>query len=162
MKYKIDDYNDIALKCESLNCTVPDTFSFLPENFSNANNIDEFIYAESVVELRKIFKQNNIQLTNLELGTPKFRVRKYADWIGPTLFISFSLLSENNHLISIGLNVLSNYVGDFFKGSLDDKKVKFDIVVETTKEKEYKRIKYEGDPEGIKQLDKIIKSLNKK
>lgn len=68
------------------------------------------------------------------------------------------MLSENSTVVSIALNVLSNYLTDFFKGSFSEKKVKIEIYVEERKDVKFKKITYEGGVEGIKELENIIKA----
>jgi hypothetical protein len=140
---------------------IPDGLSFLPENFDTATNTEDFIFTDTLSEVRKIFKASEIPFELLNVKKPKLRTRKNADWLGPTLFISFSLLFQNSALVSITLNVLSNYLTDFFKGTIGKKNVKFEIVVETKKNVETKRITYEGSIEGIAELYPIIDSFKK-
>ena len=54
---------------------------------------------------------------------------------------------------SIALNIISNYLTDWFKGAFGNNKVKLDIVIEATG---CKRIHYEGNVEGLKQIEGII------
>lgn len=161
MDYKIENCNLILDTFENLNCEIPETFAFFPENFNSAKNENDFIFPDSLSDLNKIFRVNQIPIFKLTPGIPKYRSRKSADLIAPTLFISFSLLSDNSILISLALNVLSNYITDFFKGTLKNRKVKFEIIVETKKRKEFSKISYDGDIEGLKDLEGIIKSLKK-
>lgn len=159
MSHSIETYENFENRITDLKCLLPDVLSFLPENLDDATKVNEFIYSDSITDLRKIFKSNNIQTEFLSNEIPKFRLRKNADWFGPAFFIAFSMLTENKDLITVALNVLSNYVTDLFKGSFSTKTAKLEIVVEISKNKEYRRIKYEGSPEGIKDLPKIINSL---
>jgi len=54
--------------------------------------------------------------------------------------------------VTIALNVISSYLTEWFKGiPKNNRKVKLSIVLET-KKKEYKKIEYEGPPDGLKQL----------
>jgi len=133
----------------------------LPENLEEAESKSEFVYTDNALTVKKLFRKNNIQSDTLEKENLHFRQRRSIDWYAPTIYIGFSLLTENSTLVSIALNVLSNYITDFFKGTFGEKKVKLDIVVEVTPKTTYKRISYEGNAEGLKNLDKIIKSLKK-
>ena len=81
------------------------------------------------------------------------------EWIGPTLFVSASLLSQNPAVISVSLNVIANYLTDVLKGFGRERKAKFEIVVENAKSKTCKKISYEGDIAGIKELDEIVKEV---
>jgi hypothetical protein len=74
--------------------------------------------------------------------------------------VSASLLSQNPHVISVALGVVSNYLTDWFKGIPGSKKVRLDVVVEQTEGQTYKRIHYEGDPEGLNELARIVREVN--
>lgn len=134
---------------------------FFPENFDETTDTSKFIYSETTSDLKKIFKINNQEISYINNEKPLLRVRKSADWFGPAIFISFSTLVQNPELISISLNLISSYLYDFFKGSVSDKKVKLDIIVENKKKTEYSKIQYEGNIEGLKDLENIIKQLKK-
>lgn len=75
--------------------------------------------------------------------------------------IGFSVLSENPQLIEISISLISSYLYDLFKGSGGNKKVKFDIVIGNENNKSFKKISYEGDIDGVKELNSIIKNLKK-
>ena len=159
MSYTIIEYDNFGKKIEELNCILPSTLSFLPENFDEVKISDEFIYADSITDIKKIFRLNKIPTEFVNDKVPKYRAKRNADWFGPAFFIGFSILTENDQLITIALNVLSNYITDLFKGSFTAKKAKLDIIIEISKNKEFRKITYEGSPEGLKDLDKVIKSL---
>ena len=161
MDYKIESCNQIIDTFQNLNFEIPETFAFFPENFNSTNSANDFIFPDSLSDLNKIFRVKQIPIVKLTPAIPKYRSRKSADLITPTLFISYSLFSDNSILISLALNVLSNYITDFFKGTLKNRKVKLEIIVETKKQKEFSKISYEGDYDGLKDLEGIIKSLKK-
>lgn len=70
--------------------------------------------------------------------------------MGRTDYFYFSNVTP--HLVTIALNVISSYLTEWFKGiPKNNRKVKLSIVLET-KKKEYKKIEYEGPPDGLKQL----------
>lgn len=156
MNYQIRDFQ-----------TLPDIFplysrsslTFLPENLNDIQDPSRFIYSETTTDIKKIFKSENLTINYLTDDKPTLRARKSADWFGPTIFIGFSILAQNSNLINISLNLLSSYLYDFFKGSTSTKKVKFDLVIESKKDKEFKTISYEGPVDGIKELEGVIKEL---
>jgi len=158
MNYKIEESNLID-KLKELEIDIPESLTFLPENILEVNNQSEFIFADSTTDFKKSYRLNELQSTELNSDSSIYRSRKSADFYGPAIFISLSMLSENQHLIEIAINVASEYCKDIFKGTLGKKKVKLDIYVETHKKKTVKKISYEGDSEGIKDLTDIIKSL---
>ena len=98
---------------------------FLPDNLNEIQDSSKFIYPETTTDIRKIFKKENINIDYLTSDKPILRSRKSADWFGPTIFIGFSILSQNSNLTNISLNLLSSYLYDFFNQSISNKKVKF-------------------------------------
>ena len=68
-------------------------------------------------------------------------------------------------MVSIALNVLSNYVTDFFKGQVGNHSVSISFVVDKEKkhgdveDRMYKEVKFKGSPEDLNKLD--IKKLKK-
>lgn len=81
---------------------------------------------------------------------------KSFEWIGPTLLVTGAFASQNQAAISVALNVISNYLTDWFKGTPEKNTAKLQIIVEKTKSKQFVKIDYEGPPEGIKNLPPII------
>jgi len=70
------------------------------------------------------------------------------------------LLSQNPHLMTIALNVISNYLTEWFRGiPRDGRKVKLRIITET-KSGLYKEIEYEGPPDGLKDLPEVIREVH--
>lgn len=161
MEHKITEFINIRERIESLNNNFNSDFCILPENIESATSVDEFIFTDNATTVKKVFHNNNVSIDILQNSNSAFRQRCSIDWYAPMIFIGYSLLSENSNLITVGLNVLSNYITDFFKGSFGRKNVKIEIVVESSPKKEYKCISYEGSPEGLKDLEKVIKALKK-
>jgi len=113
-------------------------------------------YTQSSLNVLKLFQQNNID-TCFALSTPKDVVlieNRSADWIGPTLFFSMSLISQNPNIISICLNVLSAYIYDIFKGKQENTNVRCSFVIEDKKKN--KKYEYEGPVSGLNEMRKII------
>jgi len=157
MNYKIEDI-ELNEKLTELNLVLPSGLTFIPENFETAKTTDDFIFTESVMDITKVFRSKSIEIKPLAGDSTKLRSRKNADWYGPAIFFSLTLLTENPTIVSVSLNVLSNYITDFFKGSFGEKKVKLDIYVEKKGKKKIKKISYSGSIEGLKELEKIINS----
>lgn len=161
MDYKIEVYKELTDSLIRLKIAVPAGLAFIPENIDSADRIEDCIYTDTLSDLRKFIRANQIEIIELTKSNGLYRARKSADWFGPTLFVSASVISGNSELISIALNVISDYVTDFFKGSGRNTKIKMDIIVETNNKGTYKRIKYEGDAKGLEDVSKIIDSLTR-
>jgi hypothetical protein len=155
----IEDYINLEQRLAELDCQYPASFCFLPENIQDAASAADFVFPDTVVTAKKLFRQHNIPEDVLCQNDLAYRKRHSIDWYAPAIFISYTILSDNSALVSIGFNVLSNYITDYFKGTFGSKTVKIEIVVETSPKRKYKKIQYEGTEEGLKNLPEIIKSL---
>ncbi len=159
MSYKTEPYNQLANSFSKHAIDLDKGIYFIPENIFDCGETSNFIYSETTSDLRKILKKGNVQVHYLTEDKPLLRSRKGADWFGPTLLFGLSVIVDDPHLIDIGLNLVSSYLYDFFKGKIGDKSVKFEVVVECKKKEEFKKITYEGPVEGIAELAKVVKSL---
>jgi len=150
---------DIDQKLNELNISLSGGLTFMPEHIEKIKSRDDLVFAESLTQLRKLFKANGVEFATLGFDDSRFRARKSAELFLPGLFISLSLLSENPTVISVALSVLANYVTEFFKGKVGAKNASIEIYIEKTNEKKVTQISYNGDAEGIKNLENIIKNL---
>jgi hypothetical protein len=158
MPTTIENYMNIKERALELGCNIPSGLSFLPRNFDSAKSKSELIYESTVSDIRILFRDAEIAETKLEKQGDKFSYKqdKHFDWIGPTIFIGASILSQNPYIISITVGIISNYLTDLFKGSFYSKNIKLSYVVEKISDKEIKRFSYEGDVTGLHNLPQII------
>lgn len=161
MDNKISEFINLNDKLDSLNIKLTSDFCILPENIETANSAAEFIFTETTTPIKKYLRQNGVNIQVIEDENSSYRQRKSVDFYAPLLFIGYTVFSENSAIASVGLNVLSNYITDIFKGTFGDKNVKIEIIVETSPKMTYKSITYEGNVDGIKGLSNVIQSLNK-
>jgi metal-dependent HD superfamily phosphatase/phosphodiesterase len=159
MDNKISTFINLEEKLTQLNIKLSGDFCILPENIEDAKSSMDFIFTETAIPIKKFLKQNGVEVNMLENPNSNYRQRKSIDFYAPLIFIGYSLLSDNSSLVSVGLNILSNYITDYFKETFGEKKVRIEIVVETTPKKSYKSITYEGSVKGINELNNIIKTL---
>jgi len=155
----VKNYVNVKEKAQILNLNTPSQIAVLPQNFETATTKEELIHAPTTPTVRKLWRQNNIQETPIEKSEEKIpcSAEKAFEWIGPTIFVSSLLLSQNPHLITIALNVISNYLTGWFKGiPYNERKAKL-IIVEETRSGDYKEVKYEGPPDGLDELlNKVV------
>lgn len=149
---------DINNKLDQLKLALPKGLAFFPENLEEANEVADFIFPEPVTQINKVFKSNALDIVILGENLSLLKSRKNSDIYLPSIFLGLSLLTENPTVASVALNVLSNYITDFLKGSFGQRNVSLEIYVETTAKKTIKKITYSGDAEGIKNLVNIIKN----
>jgi hypothetical protein len=157
----VSDYINVGERLRELNCTVPSSIAILPGNFENAKSKTDFIHEETTPTVRSLWRQSGVTETPIEEPGERFPLRdeKQFEWLVQIIFISASLLSQNPHLVDIALDVISNYLTDWFRGiAQENRRAKLVIVVETRGGK-CKRIEYEGPPDGMKDLPDIIEGV---
>jgi hypothetical protein len=159
MDYKIEDL-DISKRLDGLGLALPDSLTFFPENFDTANAKDDFVFTDSMLDLSKIFLQDNsISIPAFGQDTELYRSRKSADIYLPAIFFGLSQITENSSIVSVSLNVLSNYIYDLCKGTSGKKTAHVDLYIETKEKGKVKKISYNGSVEGLKELPEIIKAM---
>lgn len=158
MSYTIEELN-INNRLKELNLSIPNSLSILPENFETAESKSAFIFTDSMVDLNKLFRLKNLSFEILGGDTENYRTRKNADLYLPAFLISSSLITNDPNIISVTLNVISSFIYDLTIGGIGKKTANVELYIETEKKGETKKISYNGDAEGLKELEKIIKAL---
>ena len=158
---QLSDYVDIKKRAGELGCNIPLSLALLPRNFETAKSKDELVHESTTSTIRILWRQNDIVETKLEKEGEKllYAQEKAFEWIAPTIFISAALLGQNPHIISVALGVISNYLTEWFRGiPRDNRKVKLRVITDT-KSGHYKKVEYEGTPDGLKELPEIIREV---
>ena len=161
MDVQVNEYFDVQKRASQLSCNVPTGLAILPRNFETANSKDELFHEDSAVTVRMLWRKAKVEETRLEGEGRKFPSiqEKSFDWIGPTIFISASMLTQNEVMVTLALNVLSNYITDFFKGHVGKHEASLGFVVENVKqtkqgeERTFKYVYFKGDPDDFNKLD---------
>jgi hypothetical protein len=128
----VADYVSVANRAAELGCELSSGITILPENFEQVGNSAQLLHRSEAATVKSLFRQNQIPLATLmpSSGQSGYVQNNGFEWVGPTLFISAGFLSGNPNAASIAINVLSNYITDFFKGLSGSQRVKLEIVVE--------------------------------
>ena len=118
----------------------------------------EYVYPTSLVSVVKLLKQQNIPIDTLYPidATTSLQDNRAIDWIFPTMVVSSLLLTQQPDLVSVALNIISNYVTDIFKGVNIDPKVKLNIL-QVAKNGKTQRVEYAGPVSG---LSEVVKALS--
>lgn len=163
MKTEIVEYINVRDKIKDLSLNEISGLVFLPYNLKDVNIQNDFLYDDSLKVVSKLFKQNNINISRIEQDTSETKYYQENDitWLGPTIFIAYSLWSENPNFIAIGLSVIANYLTDFFKGKSSSPRVKINYVVEKDPKKGKNNVhfSYDGDIAGLKEIPEILTKL---
>ena len=152
------DFVNVEDTAKALGCNIPTGIAVLPRNFETAESKSELLHESNTPTIRVLFRNNGISETPLECEGEKFlqiSEKAFEAWIAPTIFVSCALFSQNPHIVSVALGVISNYLTDWFRGIPGKRNANLDIVVET-KKKSYKRIHYEGPVSGLEELTQVV------
>ena len=97
MTYVVEDAPLVAERAAALGCAVPEGLALLPLNFATAQTPAEFLYDSAAATVRTLFRTNQIPLQDiLPPGTERRHLSyKNADWVGPSLFIGYAMISDN-------------------------------------------------------------------
>lgn len=157
----ITDYVSVREQACKLGCRLPGDLALLPRNFRYANNRNALVHERDASTIRKLWRQAGISETRLEPDTEEWpEVHEHTfEWIGPTVFVGASLLSGNPSMVALALNVIGNFVTDLFKGvPSSHRTAKMSIVVECPGGR-CRKVDYEGPPEGLSELPKILREV---
>jgi hypothetical protein len=163
MTVTVEDYISVDQRVKELGCCLPTKLAVIPIRFESAAFYSDLFDASHTSTVLKFFKKYDVPVASFFQSTEPlpYVVNKHFQWLGPTLFIPLALLSENPQIVSLAIGVLGNCITDFFKGiPIRQRNVKLDMVVETTKAGTYKKLTYEGDVEGLRQLPQVIQELS--
>lgn len=132
MEIQVSGYSDVSRRAIELDCSAPKGLSILPSNFATAQSKDGLLYESSALEIRKLWRQAKIVETKIEKEGDKFHLltEKTLDWVGPTIFMSASWLSQNQASATLVLDILCRYIADIFKGHPGQIKVILNFVIE--------------------------------
>jgi hypothetical protein len=159
MTTTISDFVSVRDKLLAFGYRAPSGLAILPLNLEYATSANEIRLQSESATVKTLFRQAGIPLDELfgPSNRPPYAQNNDADWIAPAIFVAAGVLSENPNAVSVALGVLANYLTEVFKGRSSEPQIKATIVVETTKTKTCKRIKYEGNIEGLRALADVVR-----
>jgi hypothetical protein len=159
---KTGDYPDIEKKLQNLGLNFPKSLALLPENLADAKEKKDLLNSATTPTVRVLLRQAGIVETPIEEENhiPRQYLESF-DWFGPTIFLASTLISQNPEIVDKIISLIMEYLLKvFFRGIPKNKRnAKLHIVVQT-KKGSFKKADYEGDAEGLKELPRIIRSLN--
>jgi len=134
--------------------------SIIPDNYDAVRTPEEAVYAGPAETVKKLFNSGGVKTEFIELKNNSWASDKRgADWFGPALFISSLMITENPNAVSVALNILSNYLSTAFGiGGSPGSNARFKILVKNESSGVTKEISYDGPIDGIKELNKVVKS----
>jgi hypothetical protein len=89
-----------------------------------------------------------------------FWEQRSIDWLGPTLFLTGKLLSDNPDLLNILFDMISQYIKER-TSSRDKTNIQIKVICKKTPTTKSLEIDYNGNIEGLKEIKDTINSLLK-
>ncbi len=161
MTVTVSDSFNVRDKLTKLGCPLSDGLVLLPEYIESAVSIADVRQLSESGTIRSLFRQVGIPLVDVfnQNQRPPYIQNNDVSWVAPTLFVAAGVLSENPNLVSVAYGVLTNYLTDFFKGKKGaSTQIKASFIVETTKQRAYKELKYEGPVSGLAEFAELVRS----
>ena len=154
----VDEFVSVDARAGELGIHSPRGLAILPDNFDVAESPDEFLLQGQASTFRKLLTERGVEFEYVSSDGVGYINNKSVDWIAPTIFVSASLISQDQNAVSVALNVISTYLTDFFK-QIRPPVVKLQFVVEKRGDRTCKKLTYEGDVSGLASLEAAIKRL---
>ncbi len=161
MTIDVTDYIDVRQRLKALGCHDPIGFVLLPTNFEAANSISEFRQVAEGATVKTLLRSANLPHSDVFPAEqrPPYVQNNDFEWVAPILFVSAALMSGNPDCITTVLDLLANYLADFFRGLKGEKKVTLVVVVEGAGGKTCKKVSYDGPVEGLREISDIVRTL---
>ena len=117
---EISDFVDVRARAAELSLSPPQGLAILPSNFDTAANVGELYVEGTASTVRKLWREKGLVETRIEKTGMKFpsSSQKFADWIGPIVFVSAALMSTNPLAVQMALGVVTNYLTETVAPSL--------------------------------------------
>ncbi|WP_417285104.1 hypothetical protein [Comamonas sp.] len=159
MGAEVHDYVSVSEKLKSLGVSIPSGLAILPGNLATATSIDELRQQVESDTVRTLLRANKIHYVEIfdEDDQPPYLQQYSYEWVGPTLFLSAGLLSQDPNVLSVTLGFITNYLYDLFKGSKEGK-ASLDVIFQQA-DGSCKQIHYSGPADGLSEVAEIVKSL---
>ena len=162
MTSTVSDSFDVRDKLNQLGYTLPESLVLLPERIGTAMSANDVHQLSESGTMRVLMRQAGVPLGDVfdKSQRPPYIQNNDVSWIAPTIFVAAGVLSDNPNLMSVAYGVLTNYLTDFFKGKQGENTiVKASVIVETTTERTFKEISYEGPISGLAEMAALVRSV---
>lgn len=159
---EVEESFDVRGRLTALECGPLSGLAVLPRNLETAVTAGDLVLVSEAATITKLFEAAGLPISRpLQDKRPSYALNRSAGWIGPTIFISAGLITQQPEIVSVALGVLTNYLTDFLKGGLREKPVRLEIVVEREGNQHSKKLSYEGPVSGLAALQEPIERLSR-
>ena len=157
-KLEVKNYVDVKKQAAKLRHTIPHGLVLLPSSFKSAQTTNDLVYAASTDTVKKLLVQVGVPAAKLEKDGQEYphTVQHALEWIGSVILFSAAAVSQNPEIVSITLNVISNYLTDWFRGVPKENRRASLTIVKETKDGDYKSLDYSGPPEYLHEVKEIM------
>ena len=161
MPTKVTDYPSVRERTQKLGGHPPSSFALLPTNFDTATCPDDLRQVAEAATVKTLFRCADIPYSDITPShhRPPYIQNNAQDWVGPTLFVSAALISQNPHLVDVALSLISNYLTILFRGQSGKQEVTLEVVVETRDDAHCRRLSYTGPVEGLRDIPDTVRSI---
>ena len=159
----VTEVQSVTVKSCDLGVRMPDGIAFLPTNFFTADSARNLRYMANALDVKALFAGSQISSGMVTAGDGEipYVMNRDANWVGPTLYFSAALVSENPEIVTLAIEIIKKHVIDVLRGNPRSRVARFSAVVENTHRKKTMRIDYEGPAESLAQVDRCIRGLLK-
>ncbi|OCL81612.1 hypothetical protein AAW30_01828 [Arcobacter porcinus] len=119
-----------------------------------------YLYDNTLHTINKILNQAGINSSYLNDKPIRFIEQRSVEWFIPTLYISYSIYIENKELYEAALELIKEYILKSLPYTRrEESTVKMEVIVEKSKNKITKSIKYNGPVEGLSNIKDSIEKI---
>lgn len=161
MTTSVSDYISVRERLEKFGRPKLTGLVLLPANFDTADSIAELRQHAEAATVKTLFRSADIPYSDVfpPEGRAPYIQNNSLEWVAPTLFISASLVIENPTLVTMSLNVVSEYVAKLLRGVSGEKRVSLDVVIEQANGSTCKRISYKGPVDGLSSVGDVVRTI---
>ena len=160
MTIVVEEHVSVRTRAEELGCRLPNGLAMLPENFSSAAAGDDLHFRSEAATVRKLLSEGGLDADRLMADRDRtmFVHNGSYDWAVPAIFIGSEVLKANPDVASVIVDLVRDHVKELFGGLKSDRRVSLEVVIENSRGL-CRKVKYEGDAEGLKDVNRIVRGL---
>jgi len=154
---EVEDY-DLATHLDRLTLPIPAGLALLPPNVESAGASEDLLDESTAATIRSLWRDEGIQ-DDLVSESRRSVVKKDATLFLPTVVIGAAVMAQDPAAVTLALNIVGNYISEFFYGTFGKRRVKLEVVAVRKGRTTAKRVRYDGDPTGLPSVAEIVKAL---
>lgn len=130
---------------------IPERIAFLPSNLADLQPEEQIFFSRQTPTLERVLRDAGVEVEEVVVADERvFLDARHDDLLLPLLFVR-DIVVNSEPLVSVALNVISNYLYDWMNVTRKSRNVRMEIIRE--KADSYEHLKYEGPVEGLRVLE---------